>query len=199
MNKQKTQFDIYSFQTIPSQAKKLPRISFGPKPQPSLVVQLRQSAIIRQNALLAANDQRIPTPRSISTPKRSVSSAHSSRHYQQQSPFRHDVNSLGSFDDESLLPITRSRTRSAHSSRSTVYLLKTKTDRIRQKQNLGLKTVLVRPWRQASWNDEILDDKIPNSFDVMHTMCGPATPFERNLRNNYHKQLSLFRNNSRKT
>jgi hypothetical protein len=82
-----------------------------------------------------------------------------------------------------------------------MHMLKTKNNRTRQKQNIDLKTLLVEPWKQVltTSNDDVLDETIPNSLEIMHKMCGPATPFERNLRYNFRRQLNQFRNGSMKT
>ncbi|UJR25872.1 hypothetical protein I4U23_007222 [Adineta vaga] len=188
-----------SFQVNPTnQMRKFPGMNFGPQPQPSLAAQLRQSAIIRRNNLLTTNDPRLLTPLSSPIPKRSLNSAHSNRQYQQQElQMRHEINSIGSNDDqfnEEPLPSTsRPRAKSAYSSRSTVHLLKAKNDRMRQKHSIELKSILIKPWKTETCNDDVLGDPIPNSLDMMHKMCGPATPFERNLRQDYHKQLSQYR------
>ncbi|CAF4054401.1 unnamed protein product [Adineta steineri] len=189
-----------------NEVKKFPHLNFGPKPQPALLAQLRQSAIIRQNTFVA-NEQRLSTPLPISTPKRSLSSAQSNRYHRQsqqsESTFRHEINSTGSNEDqltdESLSFIRKIRLHSAQSSRSgSIHLLKTKSDRTRPKPNIDLTTVLMKPWRQATWNDDGFDNSIPNSLDLMHQICGPSTPFERNLRQDYHKQLNLYRSASTK-
>jgi hypothetical protein len=94
------------------------------------------------------------------------------------------------------MSIKRARARSTNSSRTSMHMLKTKNERTRQKQNIQLKTLLVEPWKQTLYSDSILDEAIPNSLEIMHKMCGPATPFERNLRRNFHRQLYQFRNGS---
>jgi len=98
--------------------------------------------------------------------------------------------------ESSSISLRRARARSTNSSRSTMNMLKTKNNRTRQKQNIELKTLLVEPWKQSLYSDGILDDTIPNSLEIMHKMCGPATPFERNLRYNFHRQLHQLRNGS---
>lgn len=80
-----------------------------------------------------------------------------------------------------------------------MHMLKTKNERYRQKQQGELKTLLVEPWKQPSWTDGTLEEAIPNSIDLMHRMCGPATPFERNLRQKYHQQLHQYRNGTQQS
>jgi hypothetical protein len=144
----------------------------------------------------------------MASSKRTAGSAHSSHRYyhlQQyrtsQSPISNDINTNVSAHErltgEPAPP--RTRARSTTSSRSTMYMLKTKTERRRQKQNVELKSLLVEPWKQASLSDDILDDNIPNSLEIMHKMCGPSTPFERNLRRDYQRQLNQYRNGTTKT
>ncbi|CAF0773684.1 unnamed protein product [Adineta ricciae] len=192
----------FSFSSHPIQ--RFPSMNFGLKSQPSLAAQLRQSAITRQNVLLATNDLRPSTPASSPTPKRHNTSAHSGRHCHQQQyqelPMKYEVNSICSNDelsnDELPLSLRRPRAKSAYSSRSTVHLLKAKNDRIRQQHHIELKSLLIKPWKTASWNDVALETSIPNSLDMMHRMCGPATPFERILRQDFRKRLNLYRHNS---
>lgn len=145
----------------------------------------------------------------MASSKRTISSAHSNQYQQQQQQHRplqsqtsKDMHSTSSNVRE---PLSRSSTslsgrkshaKSISSSRSTLHMLKTKNDRTRQKQNVELRTVLVEPWKQPMYTDGILDEAIPNSLEVMYQMCGPATPFERNLRQNFRRQLSLFRTGS---
>jgi hypothetical protein len=190
-----------------NQVKRLPYVNLGSKLQPSLGVQLRQSAIARERALSASNEHRSATPLSMSS-KRTAGSAHSTHRYHQQqyrtsqTPLSNDVNSNLSVHERltgESAPVRKVRARSTTSSRTTMHMLKTKNDRTRQKQNGELKTLLVEPWKQAAWSDEILDDNIPNSLEIMHRMCGPATPFERNLRYSYHRQLKQYRNGTMKT
>ncbi len=170
-------------------------------------VQLRQSAIAREHALSATHDRRAATPLSISSAKRTISSAHSSRHQQQQqtrtlqSPLSNDTNLTNHLPeqltkDSSSTSLRRARARSTNSSRSTMHMLKSKNHRTRQKQNIELKTLLVEPWKQMLYGDGILDETVPNSLEIMHKMCGPATPFERNLRQNFHRQLNQLRHGS---
>jgi len=67
-----------------NQVKNLPTISLGPKPQPALGVQLRQSTIAREHALSATHDRHLSTSLSLSSSKRTMSSAHSNHPSQQQ-------------------------------------------------------------------------------------------------------------------
>jgi hypothetical protein len=193
----------------------LPNISLGPKPQPSLGVQLRQSAIAREHVLSAAQDRYLSSPLSMASSKRTITSAHSHyyhhHHPQQQlqyrtsqSPLPTEMNSRTSNAHEKssrespLPPARKLRARSTTSSRSTMHMLKTKNNRTRQKQNIDLKTLLVEPWKQVLNADELLGETIPNSLELMHQMCGPATAFEQNLRYNFRRQLNHFRNGSLK-
>ncbi len=192
-----------------NQIKNLPNISLGPKPQPALGVQLRQSTIAREHALSATYDRHLSTPLSLSTSKRTMSSAHSSHPSQQQyrtlqSPLSNETDATNHTHEQigselSANSVRKARAKSTNSSRSTMNMLKTKNDRTRQKQNIQLKTVLVEPWKQPIYMDGILDEPIPNSLEIMHKMCGPATPFERNLRDNFHRQLNQFRSSSMKS
>lgn len=77
-------------------------------------------------------------------------------------------------------------------------MIKTKTDRARQKQNFELKTLLVQPCKQPIFGDTELEESIPNSIELMRSIGGPVTPFESNLRYNYHRQLNQFRNGATK-
>jgi len=146
--------------------------------------------------------------------KRTTSSAHSSLHHrhhhpQQQhrtleSPLSAEINSTNNTPEQSTrelssVSVKKARTRSINSSRSTIHMVKTKNDRTRQKQNIELKTQLVEPWKHPLYGTKILDDKIPNSLELMNNMCGPATAFEQNLRYNFHRQLNQFRNGSMKS
>ena len=173
-------------------------------------VQLRQSAIAREQARSATHDRHLPTPLSMASSKRTISSAHSSQyqhpaqqqHRTLQSQVSKDMHSTSSNGREPLsrsstsLSGRKTRAKSISSSRSTLRMLKTKNDRTRQKQNVELRTVLVEPWKQPLYTDGILDEAIPNSLEVMYQMCGPATPFERNLRQNFRRQLTQFRTGS---
>ena len=94
---------------------------------------------------------------------------------------------------QSLTALRRPRTKSAIRTRSAVQKLTKKNERYRRQQRGELKTLLVDPWKQPSWTDGTLEEAIPNSIDVMHKMCGPATAFERNLRQNYHRKLLQYR------
>ncbi len=183
-------------------------MNFGPKPQPSLGVQLRQSAIAREHVLSAAYERQLPSPLSMASSKRTITSAYlNHRNQSQQPPPHRTVESPSSrtsyahqqYVRESPPPSAkRTRARSTTSSRSTMHMLQTKNNRIRQKQNVDLKTVLVEPWKQVLTSDDILDGTIPNSLEIMHKMCGPATPFEQNLRYTFRRQLTQFRNGSTK-
>ncbi len=186
----------------------MPQFSLGPKPQPSLGVQLRQSAIAREHVLSTTHDRHTPTPLSMCSSKRTASSALSNNRQHQkqqnrtlQSPLSNEINSTSNIHQQltresSSTSMRRARARSINSSRSTMHMLKTKNDRTKQKQNIELKTLLVEPWKQRLHSDGIFDETIPNSLELMYRLCGPATPFERNLRHNYHRQLNHFRNGS---
>ncbi|CAF3355363.1 unnamed protein product [Rotaria sp. Silwood1] len=203
-------------QSVPSQTigdnqvKKLSQISFGTKYPSSIITQLRQSAIAREHSFSTTNDNRISSPLSISSSKRNVVSAHSNHSYHQQQKYQasksslsNDMNTTGSIHEqltgESSSSFRGARARSTTSSRSTMHMLKTKNERKRQKQYIELKTLLVDPYKQIPWNDGTLDESIPNSLEIMHKMCGPGTPFERNLRYNYQRQLNQLRNSSIKS
>jgi hypothetical protein len=208
-------FIFFYFQTTPLQinsngpVKRPSAASIGPKPQSALSVQLRQSTIAREHALPTGNDHRSASPLSISSSKRTTGSAHSS-HYRHRMPYsqtpslRNEASSNGSVHErltgESSSSFSRKlRAKSSSSSRSTMHMLKTKNDRTRHKQQFELKTLLVEPWKQPSWNEGTLEESIPNSLEIMYKMCGPATPFERNLRHNYHRQLYHYRNGAMKS
>ena len=173
------------------------------------MAQLRQTTLAREHALSAANDRRSSSPLSISS-KRTILSAHSSRHhYQQQksqtskSSLSNDMNTLSNTPEqlprESSSSLRASRARSCNSSRSALHMVKAKNDRIRQRQNTALKTLLVEPWKQMIWGDGVTNETIPNSLDIMHKMCGSGTAFERNLRYVYQRQLNQYRNSSIKS
>lgn len=208
-------FTHFTFQTIPilieveNQAKKLSQINITPKHQHPITTQGRHSAATRDYSYSSTNEHRSISPLSLASAKRPTASAHSNyRHSQQQryqpskSSLSNDVNTVNNTNElaprESAAPSRAARARSSTSSRSTMYMLKTKNDRKRQKQQVALKTLLVDPWKQMPWNDGISDETIPNSLDIMHKMCGPATPFERNLKYNYHRQLNQLRHASAK-
>jgi hypothetical protein len=150
----------------------------------------------------------------MSSTKRTITSAYSNYRNQPQQQYRNvqtpttnEMNSRTTYAHEQYgresppLSARKLRARSTTSSRSTMHMLKTKNNRTRQKQNIDLKTLLVEPWKQVltTSNDDVLDETIPNSLEIMHKMCGPATPFERNLRYNFRRQLNQFRNGSMKT
>ena len=189
-----------------SQTNKFPNLNFGPKPQPSLGVQLRQSAIAREHVLSAAHDRQLPSPLSMASSKRTITSSYSNYRNQPQQPYRavHPPSSRASYAHQQYVRETpppsakKTRAKSTTSSRSTIHMLQTKNNRIRQKQNVDLKTVLVEPWKQVLTSDDILDGTIPNSLEIMHRMCGPSTPFEQNLRHSFRRQLTQFRNGSMK-
>ncbi|CAF2887224.1 unnamed protein product [Rotaria sp. Silwood2] len=212
----KSKHPVLSNQTIPlrangdNQVKKLAQINFSTKYSSPIITQLRQSAITRENSFLTANDNRSSSPLSISSSKRNVVSAHANHTYRQQrkslaskSSLSNDMNTTSSLHEqltgESFSSFKGARARSTTSSRSTMRMLKTKNDRQRQKQHIELKTLLVEPYKKIPWNDGTLDESIPNSLEIMHQMCGPGTPFERNLRYNYHRQLNQLRNGSTKS
>lgn len=185
-------------------------INFGPKPLASLGVQLQQSAITRQHALENSIDHRIISPLTMSSSRRAVGSAHSGHRPNQQNrtlysqtPQTTETNAMGGLyeqlsTDSSSSTAKKSHPRSRNNSRSTMHMLKTRNERARQKQQIDLKTVLVRPCRPPIFGDGNLEETIPNSIEVMRRLGGPVTAFERNLRYNYHRQLNHFRNGSNK-
>ncbi|CAF0939024.1 unnamed protein product [Rotaria sordida] len=178
--------------TSNAKIKVLSKINFGPKPQASLSVQLRQSAIARENALTTAADHRSTTPLSMSSSKRAAGgSAHSSRRSHQkyrflypQTPPPSETYTIG--------------VKSTNTSRSKVHMIKTKTDRARKQQHTELKTILVKPCRQLLTSDNTLEETIPNSIETMRQLRGSIPAFEKNLRYTYHKQLNKFRNDLKK-
>ncbi|CAF3495736.1 unnamed protein product [Rotaria socialis] len=195
---------------VDNQAKKTSQISLASKYQSSVLTQLRHSAATREQSFSSINDHRSMSPLSVLSSKRNATSAHSNHRYSHQQKYQPSKSSLSNeintainapdpMPRESSAPPRTERARSTTSSRSTLHMLKTKNERKRQKQQVALKTLLVDPWKQMPWNDGISDETIPNSLDIMHKMCGPATPFERNLRYNYHRQLNQLRNSSAKS
>ena len=86
--------------------------------------------------------------------------------------------------------------RHKNTSRTSMHMLKTRNDRTKQKQNVELKTVLVKPCRQPHLQDCGLDEAIPSSIEIMRRIGGPITAFEHTLRHSYHRHLSQFRNGS---
>jgi hypothetical protein len=183
----------------------------GPKPQASLGVQLRQSTIAREHARATVLDHRSTSPLIMSSPRRTIGSAHSGhRNCQQQCRVlnsqisqTNETNITGGLYEQlpidSFSTIKKSYPRSTNTSRSTIHMLKTKNDRARKKQNIELKTILVQPFRQPIFGDSELEETIPNSIEIMRSLRGPITPFESNLRYNYHRQLNQFRNTSTKS
>lgn len=137
----------------------------------------------------------------MASSKRTISSAHSTQyqHRTLQSRLSNEMHSTSSHAHEPLsrsstsLSGRKTRAKSTNSSRTAMHMLKTRNDRSRQKQNIELRTVLVEPWKQPIYTDGILDEPIPNSLEIMYQMCGPATPFERNLRHSFRQQLTQFR------
>ncbi|CAF0947711.1 unnamed protein product [Rotaria sp. Silwood1] len=190
--------------------KALSKINFGSKPQASLSVQLRQSTIARENALATAADHRSITPLSMSSSKRAAGgSAHSSRrNYQQHrlpyplTPPPTETYIIGGLYEQSASDTSSTMKkpfmRTTNTSRSTVHMIKTKTDRAREKQHIELKTMLVKPCRQLITSDSTLEETIPNSIETMRKLGGSISAFERNLRYTYHRQLNQFRNNLKK-
>jgi hypothetical protein len=193
----------------------LPNINLGPKPQASLSVQLRQSAITRENALgtSTTTDNRSASPLSMASSKRTAGnngSARSSRRVNQQyrvvlpqqTPST-DTNVMGGLYEQSTIDsastiMKKPYPRSTNTSRSTLNMLKTKNERARQKQQMELKTILVNPCRQPITIDGGLEETIPNSIEIMRKLRGPVPAFESNLRFNYNRQLTQYRINSTK-
>ena len=193
----------------------LPNINLGPKPQASLSVQLRQSAITRENALgtsTTTDNRSCASPLSMASSKRTagnLSSARSSRRANQQyrvvlpqqTPST-DTNVMGGFYEQSTIDsastIKKPYPRSTNTSRSTLNMLKTKNERARQKQQMELKTILVNPCRQPTTTDGGLEEVIPNSIEIMRKLGGPIPAFESNLRFSYNRQLKQYRINTAK-
>jgi hypothetical protein len=201
---------IFSLQTKSTGlSKTLTNIDFGPKPQASLGIQLRQSTIARENALATSIDHQVLSPLGISSPRRALGSGHSSRRTNQehrvsfsQSPQKNETNIMGGLYEQlsdSSFSLKKTYPRSTNTSRSTIHMLKTKNERERQKQNIVLKTTIVNPSRQPILVDNELEEAIPNSIEIMRKIGGPVTAFESNLRYNYHRQLNQFRNGSIKS
>ena len=190
--------------------KTLSEIDLGPKPEVSVSIQLRQSAMTREHALGVATDHRSTTPISMSSGKRAAGgSVYSSRRghplYQFsycQTPTPTETNAAAAFYEqlatESSASIKKSCTRSTNRSRSTVHMIRTKSDRARQKQHIGLRTVLIEPCKQPILRDKELEEKIPNSIEIMRKLPGSINAFERNLRHTYHRHLNHYRNDLRK-
>jgi len=145
----------------------------------------------------------------MSSTRRAVGSAHSGRrNYQQnrvsfsQTPQTIETNVMSGFYEQ--LPTDSSASlkklypRSTNTSRATIHMVKTKNDRARLKQHIGLKTILVEPCKQPILGDHKLEETIPNSIEIMRRLGGPVTAFESNLRYNYRRQLNQFRNGSTK-
>lgn len=142
--------------------------------------------------------------------RRPIGNAHSGRRTNQQNrilysqtPQTTETNVMGGLyeqisSDSSSSTAKRSYTRSTTNSRSTMHMVKTKNERARQKQQIELKTILVRPCRPPISGDSDLEETIPNSIEIMRRIGGPITTFEKNLRFNYHRQLNQFRNGSNK-
>ncbi|CAF2878069.1 unnamed protein product [Rotaria sp. Silwood2] len=190
--------------------KAVSKFNFGPKPQASLSVQLRQSTIVRENTLATATDHRSITPLSMSSSKRAAGgSAHSSRRNHQQyrlpypqTPPPTETYIIGGLYEQSTSEtsstIQKPLVRNASTRRSTVHSIKTKTNRAREKQHIDLKTVSVKPCRRLIKSDTTLEETIPNSIETMRKLGGPITAFEKNLRYTYHRQLNQFRTNLKK-
>ncbi|CAF4054499.1 unnamed protein product [Rotaria magnacalcarata] len=179
--------------------------NFGPKPQASISVQLRQSAKTRQQALATSNDYQSPSLQSMSSLKRAapITGNTPRRAYQIQplpypstppSTETHITNGLQEKSKtNSSCSVKRPSLRSTNSSRATVHMLKTKNDRAREKQHIDLKTALVKPHRQHALRDSALEESIPSSLDKMRKLGGSITAFEKNLDYNYNRQLNQFR------
>lgn len=151
------------------------------------------------------NDQRSASPLSIhSTSKRTTISASSNQRAQSKNPTETQhaeptqpksspTSAHEKLTGESLSEFRKRRAKSSVTTRTLFTSVKAKNERSRQKQQTNLKNALIDPWKVAPWTDTTMEESIPNSIDVMHKMCGPATPFERNLRQNYHRQLNQLR------
>jgi hypothetical protein len=201
---------MFSFQINSTGSLKiLPNIDLGPKPQASLGVQLRQSMIAREHALASSMDHRNISPLTMSSLRRPIGSAHSSRRANQQNrtlnsvtPQTIDSNVMGGLyeqlSNDSMSTTKKFNPRSTNTSRSNIHMVKAKNDRARQKQHVELKTILVQPCRQPISGDSDLEETIPNSIEIMRKFGGPVSAFERNLRYNYQRQLNQFRNGSKK-
>lgn len=170
--------------------------------------QIRRAGLIRDHASTAGlTDQRTISPFSLySASKRTAITAYSSQ--RPPLPYRNmqtrtsapseDTNTAISAHErltgESLSNFKRARAKSSTTSRTAMHLVKAKNERNRVKQQNELKNLLGEAFRKSPVDiDSTLEEAIPNSIDVMHKMCGPATAFERNLRQNYHRQLHQFR------
>ena len=168
------------------------------QPDASVNAQLRQSAITRDRVAsslsfpssskrtITANAQLNQLQQQLRTP-----SAQTSSLQPQESESSNALHEK--LIGQSLSAMRRSRAKSATRTRSAMQMLTKKNERHRRQHRGELKTLLVDPWKQPSWTDGTLEEAIPNSIDVMHKMCGPATAFERNLRQNYHRKLLQYR------
>ena len=172
----------------------VPDFPLGPKSQTALDIQLRQSAITRDQVLSARNSCYPDSTRSPSLSKRSHTSAHP-RHPQRpirtsssSSNGKSSLSDLASDCTDTSLRLSRAK--SSFITRPVLEMLKRKNERMRQQQKLELKTILVEPWRQLPFCHHTSADSIPNSIDILHRLCGQPTTFERNLREDYYRQLN---------
>lgn len=176
------------------------------QPESSVNAQLRQSAITRDRVASAVYDRHLGSSLSYPSSKRTItgSAPLNQSHHPLRAPSAQTSSFLPQESDssnilhekltgQSLSSLRRPRAKSSTSTRSAMHLLTKKNERYRRQHRGELKTLLVDPWKQPSWTDTTLEEAIPNSIDVMHKMCGPATAFERNLRQNYHRQLFRYR------
>lgn len=179
----------------------MPNIDFGPKPQASLSVQLQQAAITRQHALASSMDRPLISPLTMCSSRRPIGSAHSARRTNQQNRTT-DATAIGGLYErvstDSSTTVKKSYPRSTNTSRTTMYRVKTKNDRARQKQHVELKTILVQPSQQVIPGDSDSEEIIPNSIEIMRQLGGHVSAFEKNLKLNYRRQLHQFRNGASK-
>jgi hypothetical protein len=75
----------------------------------------------------------------------------------------------------------------------SMYSLKTRNDRPKDKQHFNSKALLVKRFQPPILKDCALDDCIPNSIEVMRRLDRPIAAFEHNLWHNYQRQLDQFR------
>lgn len=175
------------------------------QPESGIVGSIRQSSIPRDYLTSLTHDRPLGSSLSFPSSKRTTTaSAHLHRTQQQpRTPSAHtsfltrDTNSSNALHErltgQPLSTMRKARAKSSTGTRPTLHMLKKKNERHRQQQRGELKTVLTDPWKLPSWTDSTLEVAIPNSIDVMHKMCGPATAFERNLRQTYYRQLDRYR------
>jgi hypothetical protein len=161
----------------------------------------------RDHVLSTLHGNHNPTSLPISSLQRINSSARSSQQQEQYQTSSAEISGLSNriksnsnlheqLAGDLFSSMQKSRKKTATTSRSAMHMLKARSDRHRQKQQTELQTLLVEPWKQMARTENTLNQSIPNAIDVMRKMCGTATPFERNLRQNYHRQLCQYRNGS---